>query len=86
MDTAVIFGTNMLVALMCSGAIGLLLYGAYQDGESNRRTKRNVATKRAWRIDVDERTDKTRVADVLIVGHSPRLSTEILESEELNHV
>lgn len=44
MSDLVIFGFGALVTLICSGAVGLLLLGAYQDGQATRERKERANT------------------------------------------
>ena len=40
MSDVAIFGFGILVSLICSGAVGILLVGAYQDGQAQKRRER----------------------------------------------
>ena len=62
MVTVAIFGFGVLVALMCSGAVGLLLWGAYQDGkapEFAQRKEANAVGRKTHRIGAPERISRT---------------------------
>ncbi|MCZ6679953.1 MAG: hypothetical protein O7E52_22190 [Candidatus Poribacteria bacterium] len=57
MVTVVIYGFNVLVVLMCSSAVGLLLLGAYQDGEYSIRIK----AEKTQRVGMNAHAEETSV-------------------------